>query len=429
MTKKRILVFMLVIALAAMLVVPSARAEDTIECCYPSNMTIVSNSDVQVIKGNTGLPTPYAAVAAFEPGIADPNPPDPNGSAWDIQLSHVFTGGADWIWESNRAVHSLEGDIAYFQRTFSIGDYPTAGTLFITCDNGYEVWLNGFLVGSAQLGVGWEASNLTQPFVDTQNWQSVEAWNVSGLLKHGTNVLLVKAVNEYMGPLDNQLDGTVNYNPAGLIFELNISGNTCPSGCTTQSMTVVSNSDVQVIKGNTGLPTPYAAVAAFEPGIADPNPPDPNGSAWDIQLSHVFTGGADWIWESNRAVHSLEGDIAYFQRTFSIGDYPTAGTLFITCDNGYEVWLNGFLVGSAQLGVGWEASNLTQPFVDTQNWQSVEAWNVSGLLKHGTNVLLVKAVNEYMGPLDNQLDGTVNYNPAGLIFELNIIGSTCPLTG
>jgi hypothetical protein len=207
---------------AAVLALPGIRTATA----ATANMTIVSNSDVQVIQGNTGLSTPYAAVAALEPGIADPNPPDPNDSLWDGQLSHAFTGGADWIWESNRAVHSLEGDIVYFQRTFSISGYPTAGTLYITCDNGYEAWLNGILVGSAQLGVGWETSNRTQFFVDTGNWQSVEAWDVSGFLTTGTNVLMVKAVNEYMGPLDNQLDGRVNYNPAGLIFQLDIAYDT-----------------------------------------------------------------------------------------------------------------------------------------------------------------------------------------------------------
>jgi hypothetical protein len=75
------------------------------------------------------------------------------------------------------------------------------------------------------------------------------------------------------------------------------------------------------------------------------------------------------------------------------------------------------LVGSAQLGAGWETSNLTEAYVNSQGWQSVESYDVSSLLVPGTNVLLIKAANEYMGPLDGQGLGA---NPAGLIFKMDV---------
>jgi hypothetical protein len=227
-----------------------------------------------------------------------------------------------------------------------------------------------------------------------------------------------------MGPSDGEALGTIDTNPAGLIFQLEISGNTCPPPpCPTQNMTVVSDSQVQVIQGNTGLSTPYNAVASWEPflGQIDPNP-----SLWDDMIDYTFTGGADWIWESYRTVNPVTGDVVWFQRDFLVDGYPTAGTLHITCDNGYEVWLNGNLVGSAQLGLGWEVSDRTQPYVDGNNWQSVEAYNVSGLLKKDNNTLIVKAANEYMGPSDGEALGTIDTNPAGLIFKLDLSYSTCP---
>jgi hypothetical protein len=182
---------------------------------------------------------------------------------------------------------------------------------------------------------------------------------------------------------------------------------------TEDCMSVVSDTNVLVTKGN----VLGNAVNAYEPYLADPNPPDPNDSVWDIQTGNFFTGsGADWIWESYRRVHE-EGDIVYFEKTFNIPGDPTSGTLHITCDNGYEVYLNGMLVGSAQLGAGWETSNLTEAYVNTSGWQSIESYNVFSLLVPGTNVLLIKAANEYMGPLDNQGLGA---NPAGLIFKMDI---------
>jgi hypothetical protein len=121
-------------------------------------------------------------------------------------------------------------------------------------------------------------------------------------------------------------------------------------------------------------------------------------------------------------VHPVEGDIVYFEKTFDIPGLPDSGTLHITCDNGYEVYLNGTLVGSAQLNAGWEASNLREAYVNSGGWQSVESYNVFSLLKPGTNVLLIKAANEYMGPSDTpvQATGTTYLNPAGLIFKLDI---------
>jgi hypothetical protein len=424
MTKRIVLI--LVIVLTAMLAVPFVRADDSVDpvisdpnCCTPFAMTVVSNTTTKVTKANTGLTTPYPAVLAWEPflGQVDPTP-----SFWDSNLNYNFTpAGARWIWESYRPVHPLEGDIVYFQKTFTISGYPTAGMLHITCDNGYEAWLNGHLVGSAGLGVGWEASDLTNPFVGF-NWAIVGAYDVSSLLVKGTNTLIVKAANEYEGPKDLEPVGTVDLNPGGLIFQLDISGNTCPP-CTTKNMTVVSDPTTKVTKANTGLTTPYPAVLAWEPflGQVDPTP-----SFWDSNLNYNFTpAGARWIWESYRPVHPLEGDIVYFQKTFTISGYPTAGMLHITCDNGYEAWLNGHLVGSAGLGVGWEASDLTNPFVGF-NWAIVGAYDVSSLLVKGTNTLIVKAANEYEGPKDLEPVGTVDLNPGGLIFQLDISSNSCP---
>jgi hypothetical protein len=431
MTKKLLLV--LVIVLTVVLAIPSARADDFVireitdptvitdpNCCTPFTKTVVSDTTTMVTKLN-GVPTSRHAVAAWE---AFGDPVDPTPSVWDSNLNYNFTpAGADWIWESYRTVHPLEGDIVYFQKTFSISGYPTAGTLHITCDNGYEAWLNGHLVGSDGLWLGWETSNRTNSFV-YGGWPTVEAWDVSGLLKTGTNTLIVKAANEYHGTLDGETLGTIDNNPAGLIFQLNMSGNACqPSPCPSQSMTVVSDTTTKVIKANTGLQTPYNAVAAWE---AFGDPVDPIPSTWDSKLNYNFTpAGADWIWESYRTVHPLEGDIVYFQKTFTIGGYPTAGTLHITCDNGYQAWLNGNLVGSDGLFPGWETSNRTNSFV-YGGWTTVEAWDVSGLLKTGTNTLIVKAANEYHGTLDGETLGTIDNNPAGLIFQLDMSGRWCP---
>jgi len=124
-------------------------------------------------------------------------------------LDYDFSSsGAEWIWESYRVMHSVTGDIVNFERAFSIEGFPAKGTLHINCDNGYEAYLNNKFVGRAQLENGWQGSDLTESFVHTSGWQTVEHYDLSDLLLIGENVLEIAAANEYMGPLDNQNDGT-----------------------------------------------------------------------------------------------------------------------------------------------------------------------------------------------------------------------------
>jgi len=182
------------------------------------NITVVSDTSTLVINGNvSGASYPYNAVLAWQPyGTSNDH--------WDKSITgHVFSTSAKWIWESYRVVNPINGDIVDFKRSFSIPGNPTAGTLYITCDNGYELRVNGTLVGSAQLADDWATSNLTESFVHTYGWQSVESWDITPYLCLGANYFELAAANEYYGSLDgHHSDGTIDNNPAGLIFEANI---------------------------------------------------------------------------------------------------------------------------------------------------------------------------------------------------------------
>jgi hypothetical protein len=66
---------------------------------------------------------------------------------------------------------------------------------------------------------------------------------------------------------------------------------------------------------------------------------------------------------------------------------------------------------------------LTQTYVDTNGWQSVETYSAfADDLTIGTNTLRFETANEYMGSLDIPLQalGTNYTNPAGLIYEAEI---------
>jgi len=209
------LLFLLLFLLIPMLGLHLARASPAL--AFSDNVTAASDNTVLVISGNVpGASYPYPAVIAWQPY-------DPTNNHWDTSLTgHTFSADAKWVWESYRVVNPLSGDIVDFKKTFVIPGNPIAGILHITCDNAYELRVNGNLIGSAQFEPGWQSSNLTESFVHTHGWQSAETWDITAWLVRGYNDIEIAAANEYYGPLDGQGNGTIDINPAGLIFEVSI---------------------------------------------------------------------------------------------------------------------------------------------------------------------------------------------------------------
>lgn len=199
-------------------------------------MTIVSGDGQTVLtqrrSGNATIFTPLnqAAVLAWEPGPAYPNDgSDDSGwegnSLWDQRLSiDLRPTGADWIWESYRVLDPVYGTVLTFQRTFDIG-YPIDGNLLITCDNGYEVFLNGTSLGSDNVYGEWRTSDLKQEFVDVNGCDAVGSYPLIDAMLEGTNVLTIDAPNEYFNTDDsgNNAPGTASSNPGACIFAMDLS--------------------------------------------------------------------------------------------------------------------------------------------------------------------------------------------------------------
>lgn len=212
--KNRVLSIIVVLMLAAALALPGANTASA----ATATMTVVSDTSAMVID-TTGDGTPGTnAVAAWEPHGEEP-------SYWDAHIDHTFPAEADWIWSTYRTVQTISGCVVTFRKTFYIPGAPAGGTLYITADNGYEVRLNDQLVGKAQVSGTWKnpGALLDQTQVTTDGWQDVENYNVGLLLQAGPNTLDIYAPNERMqDDLDGQYNGDSWTNPAGLIFELNI---------------------------------------------------------------------------------------------------------------------------------------------------------------------------------------------------------------
>jgi predicted ribosomally synthesized peptide with SipW-like signal peptide len=201
-----------------------------VEVCEPGSMIIVSDTDTMVTGVNNTPITPQSTVYAWE------------HTNWG-SVSAYFNGlegpTADWIWETERtddpaADAPVLGRVVRFERTFEIPCSPRGAELYITVDNGYTVWINGNLVGCAQVNscgtpscpnpcIDWWTSDRTEDYVNSHGWEDVKTYTIpASYLIDGTNVLVILATNEYMGPLDDQSNGTWNSNPAGLIYWLEV---------------------------------------------------------------------------------------------------------------------------------------------------------------------------------------------------------------
>ena len=104
----------------------------------------------------------------------------------------------------------------------------------------------------------------------------------------------------------------------------------------------------------------------------------------------TFTFAADpnWIWSTKDANTSAAAGDVYFRRTITV-DAPTKGTVEITADNRFDLFVNGRSVGA----------NAT--------WQTRTKYDITPLLVPGRNLIAVRGTN----------DGE---DPAGLVAKINI---------
>jgi len=156
-----------------------------------------SNVVVSTVGGDDPVTMPHPALV-----VSHPN------SAWTV------TGdipGATWIWATDPTTAHDAGnvDVYYtFQKTFEWWGPVTGATLSlgVGTDNGYQVKLNGNIVGT-----DWGEYNYKAP-ADTYS-------SFGSFITQGTNVLSIEVMNKAM------VDGTPEKNPAGLLYKLTINGN------------------------------------------------------------------------------------------------------------------------------------------------------------------------------------------------------------
>ncbi|HEY5315324.1 MAG TPA: HEAT repeat domain-containing protein, partial [Pirellulales bacterium] len=88
----------------------------------------------------------------------------------------VEAGDAQWIWSPAQTRDHAPAPVCYFRKGFEVTN-PESAQLNITCDDRYELFINGRFVGGGR------------------NWKMLDAYDLRRLLRRGHNVVAVKADN------------------------------------------------------------------------------------------------------------------------------------------------------------------------------------------------------------------------------------------
>ena len=190
-----------------------------------------------------------------------------------------------------------------------------AGTITITCDDDYDLYLNGVYVGSQNNSDG------------TLGWDVPEVWTVA--FPDGDNVIAVHG-RDFGGA-------------QGLIAEISADyGQSCVTDTSWKAITSEIGGWMALEFDDSG----WDAVADLGPYDSGP------WTYFAPPISEFSQNGARWIWP---LVHD---GVACFRKSFVVGDSitpppppppppaPGPGTIVMTCDNEYDLWVNGTYVGS-----------------------------------------------------------------------------------
>jgi hypothetical protein len=282
-------------------------------------------------------------------GTVDITPAEPKAEPGPVQ----------WIWfDEGDPVKEAPAGTRFFRKTFELDKVPEHAQLTITADNRFTAWINGTKVGASRVSL---ASN----GVD-QSWKNVVAFNITGALRPGKNVLAVEAINTELSP-------------AGVLARIR----------------QVRSGDTQVVLVTDG------SWKVSQEGATGWNAVDFNDKRWTGAkvLGPIGIGDwgnlafdaatlPQWVWfdEADPTVDAPAGS-RHFRQTFQLTTVPQQATLYITADNSFTLWINGTKVGSGD------------------EWMKASSFEVAKLLRAGKNVLAVTATN-------------TDKSPAGLIVRL-----------
>ena len=306
------------------------------------------------------LPSAWSAVATWEMGLLAA--PDWTAS-WISLPGPELQPGLSWIWypEGNPA-SSAPAATRLFRRTFALpaGARVARAIGLITADNGYDLHVNGQLVGSSH------------------EWRMVQSIDIASRLVPGNNTVAILATND---------DG-----PASLLAQLQIELD--------DGTRLTVSSDGAWRSWNAAAPTGWQTT-----GFDD--------TSWPAALVTAAFGSGPWGTVPSISTGTGGGGPArYVRRSFTLGQEVRRARLYATALGLYDASLNGERVGKQRFAPGWTE------YTKRLQYQS---YDVTSALHAGENVIgLVIGDGWYQGKVGFVGRGQYGPGPIRALAQLEI---------
>ncbi|MDB5195302.1 MAG: hypothetical protein JWO84_486 [Parcubacteria group bacterium] len=219
---------------------PGAHYQTTYsDFCAGGHVHITAGGNTECLVTNTFVPPPSCTV------VSDPSTQEAGHDSAVLTFIHASwthlldSMGAKWIWGEDGVVDPVGNTTEVFTKVVHVNGTPSSATVDFATDNGYQVRVNGVLVGTDQI-----ASEFNYGATTTLNI-------LPNLTPNADNTIEFTVHNLAM------TGGTQQTNPAGLIYAIHINDSTCSIPDPHQSATIVatkivcdSDTDLPNLAGN-----------------------------------------------------------------------------------------------------------------------------------------------------------------------------------
>jgi hypothetical protein len=230
--------------------------------------------------------------------------PGRDGDAATDDAAVPFSKAASWIWYPE---NPAAGD-RWFRKTFDLTKPPATARLRVTCDNGYDIVLNGQSIGKGE------------------RWETVQEYGVAKHLRAGRNELTVRASN--------------TGDSAGLIAELTGEGLAIGTDATWRCAknAKLSDSDMVPARVVANFPDSLWANHPMGPPKLEAAPPAPEAPAPGAQPAPL---AMQWFNDSSVLPFDTRPQVAQPAGWYRFTAPPGLRTMAVAAHGKVRVWVDG----------------------------------------------------------------------------------------
>ncbi len=316
----------------------------------------------------------------------------PNTSPWLATIP-----SASWIWLTPTTSNPNVNQTVVFEKDFyATTTAGVSGILKIAADNIYTVTLNGVVIGTS-----------TQPW---DNFSTATTYNITSALVQGTNKLVIEVTNKgYEAP-------TTLYNPAGLLYRVDLTGTGCSDGGTGGGNT---HANLSVTKTADKTTANVGDTVTYTIRIINNGPDD----ATTVKVTDLLPSGLTFV-----SASTTSGAYATSTGVWTIGTMlngsSTTMTLLATVKSGTEGQkITNTAVGSSDIDDGTPSDNTTSVDVTINTPACTINCGGGGGSSPSANISVIKTADKATANAGDTVTYTITVTNSGPDAATNVTAS------